>query len=187
MGDIIAITERLILRLMDEGDKENIFKLAMESPLLSNLPRDESYMDLYRKASWEEVSTPNTFNVLMFLKEDNSFVGKVCMQFIDKPLPELGIDILSSFRNKGYGPEAIIAFCNWYSENKGLPKVKVRISKENSHSVYVFEKLGAEFQDSTSYISENSIDMIRQMLPDADLSELSKNSVREYILHLPLR
>ncbi len=187
MSNIIAITDRLLLRVIEDGDQDLIFQLSRESLLLSNLPQDEECMALYRKVGWEEVNTPEIFTVMLFLKETNEFVGKVCMQFTDKPTPEIGIDILEAHQNKGYGPESIVAFCNWYSAEHNLSEVKVRISKENGHSTHVFEKLGAEYITDASYFPENVIDMMKQMLPNVDMSEFLDNSVKEYLLHLPIK
>lgn len=65
--------------------------------------------------------------------------------------------------------------------------MKVRISKDNAHSIHIFEKLGAKFIGATSFVSDNAIDMIQELLPDANLSEFSKDRVREYILELPVK
>lgn len=92
---------------------------------------------------------------------------------------------MRSMQNRGYGPEAIVVFCRYYFELRKIDQVKVRISKDNKHSIHIFEKLGAQFVRSTSFVSENSLAMMRELLSDADLSELSQDSVREYVLHLP--
>ena len=93
---------------------------------------------------------------------------------------------MRAYQNHGYGPEAIIAFCNWYSATFGLTEVKVRISEENAHSIHVFEKLGAEYDKATSYFSTDALAAMKAKLPDADLSILSQESVRDYLLRLPI-
>jgi len=183
----IAITERLHLREICEADKDLVVALSLEASLLEDFSRTEGFKEIYAQFCWEEVNSPTTYNCLIFCKESGDFVGKVCMQYIDKPVPELGIDICTAHRGKGYTPEAIIAFCNWYGETHNLDCIQVRISKGNAHSIHVFEKLGARFVGTSSYVSENSLATMQQLLPDANLTELSQDSVRDYLLDLPIK
>lgn len=186
MSDFIATTERLVIRQIEDGDQDLVFNLSQESSFLANFPEEDEYMKIYRKVCWDEINSPNTYNGMIFLKENGVFVGKVCMQHTDRDLPELGIDVMRVHQNHGYGPEAIIAFCNWYSATFGLAEVKVRISEDNTHSIHVFEKLGADYDKSTSYLSKDMLDLLKEKLADADLSVLSKKSVRDYLLRLPV-
>ncbi len=182
MSEIIAYTDRLYLRMLEEADEELVFQILLESSTIKLFQNNAELADRFRKANWEEVTVSTTVNALVFVSATNEFVGKVCMQFTDKPLPELGIDILKKHQNKGFGPEAIKAFGSWCTKKRALPAIKVRISKDNSHSIHVFEKLGAEFIGSTSYVSEASLDYFKKALPNANLDELSQDSVREYLL-----
>ena len=185
MSEFIAATERLTIRQIEDGDQDLVYNLSQESSLMSNLPKEDEYVEMYRKVCWDETNSPNTYNGMVFLKDNGEFVGKICMQHTDRNLPELGIDVMREHQNHGYGPEAIVAFCNWYSATYGLRVVKVRISEENAHSMHIFEKLGAEYDKATSYLSENALNALREKLPDADLSVLSQNSVRDYFLQIP--
>lgn len=186
MSEFIATTERLFIRKIEDGDQDLVYALSQESSLLSSFPKEDEYAELYRKVCWDETNSPNTYNGMIFVKDSGEFVGKVCMQYTDRELPELGIDITKVSQNRGYGPEAIVAFCNWYSAVYGLRVVKVRISKENAHSMHVFEKLGAEYDKATTYLSKDALNALREKLPDADLSVLSQNSVRDYLLQIPI-
>ena len=186
MSDFIATTERLLIRQIEDGDQDLVYNLSQESSLMSNLPKDDEYVKIYRKVCWDETNSPNTYNGMVFLKDSGVFVGKICMQHTDSNLPELGIDVMRACQNHGYGPEAIVAFCNWYSATFGLAEVKVRISEENAHSIHVFEKLGAEYDKATSYFSTDALVAMKAKLPDADLSILSQESVRDYLLRLPI-
>jgi len=185
MSKIIATTQRIYIREIKETDRELVFNLSQESSIMRGIQQDSEYIALYKQFNWEEATKPNTYNGMIFLKDSNCFVGKICMQYIDSLEPELGIDIMSSMQNRGYGPEAIVAFCRYYFELRKIDRVKVRISRDNKHSIHVFEKLGAQFVQSASFVSQNSLSMMRELLPDADLTELSQDSVREYVLCLP--
>lgn len=186
MSDLIATTARLVIRKIKDGDQDLVYGLSQESSLLANFLKDDEYVELYRKVCWDETNDHNTYNGMIFLKDSGKFVGKICMQHIDRDLPELGIDIMKAHQNHGYGPEAIIAFCNWYSVTYGLREAKVRISQENTHSIHIFEKIGAKYDQATSYLSKDALDALKEKLTDADLSVLSQNSVRNYLLQLPV-
>lgn len=186
MSDFIVTTERLVIRQIEDGDQDLVYNLLQESAFLSGLSKADEYTKIYRKVCWDEINCPNTYNGMIFLKDNGAFIGKVCMQHTDRDLPELGIDVMRVHQNHGYGPEAIIAFCNWYSAAFGLAEVKVRISEDNAHSIHVFEKLGAEYDKATSYLSKDVLNMLKEKLADADLSVLSQESVRDYLLRLPV-
>ena len=186
MGDFIVTTERLLIRRIEDGDQDLICALSQDLSLVPNRPKEDKYMAIYRKVSWDEANRPNIYSGMIFLKDNGAFVGKICMQCADSNLPELGIDLMKAYQNHGYGPEAITAFCNWYSETFGLTKVKVRIRKDNTHSIHIFEKLGAEYEKATSLSSQEFLDILKEMLPNSDLSELSQKNVRDYLLRLPV-
>ncbi len=187
MSTVIANTERLIVRKMEVHDLDDIYQLALESLATFTSLHDESFWESYRSGLWDEMNAENIYNGSIFLKETGEFVGKVCMQYTDRVLPELGIDILKAHQNQGYGPEAVAAFCNWYSEQFGLQEVQVRISSENSHSIHIFEKLGAEYQKLTSLMSQNMLELMGYKRDGSDLPTILQNCVREYVLHLPIK
>lgn len=186
MSNTIAETQRIVLRQIEDTDRDFVFQLSKESMMFSALPQDEKYQEMYKQTCWEEVTRPSIFNALIFIKGTGDFVGKICMQFIDDSLPELGIDLLKKYQNCGYGPEAIIAFANWYGQTHGLSRIKVRISKENDHSKHVFEKIGAIYSEDTPSFNPGFVAMMKDLLPDADMSALTLNNVRDYILYLPI-
>lgn len=185
MGNI-AITEHLLLRTLNENDKDHILKISRQSSLIANFEKVDMLATDFREICWQSETAPGILPALVFLKNTKTLVGRVCMQKIDTPIPEVGIDILAEHRNNGFGPEAIVAFCNWYAEKFNLTKASVRISRENSHSIHVFEKLGAVYLKSTTYLPADVLERLRQELPDSDLSVLLQNSVREYTLELPI-
>lgn len=186
MRTVIAITDRLMIRAIEEGDSDYVYRISQESPLFSAYWGNEKYVELYRQSYWEETIRPDTTNGMIFLKGSGAFVGRVCMQHTDHPVPELGIDILKAYQNKGYGPEAIIAFCSWYAETYGVREAKVRIERDNTHSLHVFEKLGAEFLRSTSFLSKEVLEKYKKALKDVDLTLLSEDTIKEYRLQLPV-
>lgn len=186
MSKIITTTDRLELREIQNSDKHFIFELADELHSASFSKENEDFRKKFNQVYWEKITSPDTFNALIFLKGTDDFVGRICMQHIDKDVPELGIDILSRHQNKGLAPESVVAFCNWYSDKYKIEKTKIRIENENAHSIHVFEKLGAEYVSPTPFYEDEVLETLRQKFPDADLSELLQLNVREYVLQLPI-
>lgn len=185
-SNLIAQTKRLFIRKIEVDDQDLIYSLYQETSLSSSPAKDDKFTELYHKVFWNETNRPNIYNGMIFLNCSGAFVGRICMQHIDSPLPELGIDIMKAYQNQGYGPEAIVAFCNWYSAKFGLHKIKVRIQKENTHSIHIFEKLGAEYNVSSPYFSNEILDVLKTKLPHSDLSSLTQNNIRDYLLQLPI-
>lgn len=186
MKKIITTTDRLELREIQDTDKSFIFELANELHAPSLTKHNDEFRELYNQAYWKEITSPNTFNALLFLKDTGDFVGRICMQHIDEDIPELGIDILSRHQNKGFAPESVVAFCNWYADKYKIDKTKIRVENENAHSIHVVEKLGAEYVSPTPFYENAVLDALRQKFPDTDLSELLQLNVREYVLYLPM-
>lgn len=186
MSELITTTKRLHMRKMKDGDQDLLYSISREASFFSSVQISSEFEELYRQINWKENNAPDIYNAMIFLNDSGDFIGKICMQNIDRDLPELGIDILKAYQNQGYGPEAIIAFCNWYFLTYGLRKVKVRIDEDNAHSIHIFEKLGAKYDQSTTYMPKDALEALEERLPGADLSALSKDNVRNYLLRLPI-
>lgn len=107
------------------------------------------------------------------------------MKHINETMPELGIEILNTYQNKGYGPEAIKAFCKWYANEYNVNEVSVRIKIENTHSIHIFEKLGAKLIGQSSSISDESINIIQNYFSE-DILGIWKNDTRDYLLGIPV-
>lgn len=185
MGNI-AITERLLLRTLNENDKDHILTISRQSSFIADFEKADLISTDFKEICWQNETAPGILPALVFLKDSETLVGRVCMQKIDTQTPEVGIDILPEYRNKGFGPEAIIAFCNWYAAKFNLTTVNIRISQENSHSIHVIEKLGAIYRKSTTHFPADMLERLQRELPDRDLGVLLQDSVREYTLELPI-
>ena len=186
MAETIANTEHLLVRTIDDNDYATVCSLFKEGEIISKYLNDPEFLDMLLKNSWKEITGQNIFNGLIFLAESSDFCGRVCIQNIDDPIPELGIDVLKKYQNKGYGPEAITAFANWYGKKFGIDRLKVRIWKSNSHSAHVFEKLGARYEGQHPYFSKAVLQAIQEKLPEFNPSELEADGPLTYYLDLPI-
>lgn len=154
MEKIIAVTERLIIREIEQTDEELVGLLHEDDTWLNGLIGRAEENETKKKENWRIVNSPDTYNGMIFLRDSREFVGKICMQHTENEIPDLGINIMSEHQNKHYAAEATAAFCNYYSEKHKLKKVIVQISDDNSHSIHVFEKIGAEYIESVPLLPE---------------------------------
>ena len=178
MSVVIAETRRLLIRTMDVSDFDVVSELFRDGRYYSSMKDDEEFQRMFLKVSWREMTREMTYNGLIFLKDTGQFCGRVCMQHIEEPVPELGIDVLKRFQNQGIGPEAVVAFVNQYCTERHISQVKVRIQNENEHSIHVFEKLGAKYDGTFSYFSPEVLEVFRRELPGQDISELERPAVQ---------
>ena len=65
--------------------------------------------------------------------------------------------------------------------------VKAKIFKDNSHSIHVFEKLGAEFVKSVPSFEKELLNKLTEKLPNEDISRLYEENINEYILNIPIK
>lgn len=181
-------TDRLYIRQITEEDRGLMSLIWMERcPTLFDLfHSDKEIQEKFLGEMWETTQDPTLLTGIIFLRDGERFCGRVNMQKIDKEVPEVGIDILEDYQNRGCGPEAIAGFANWYGESRHISKIKVLIAAGNTHSTHVFvEKLGAEYeQDNLSFL-KIAEDLVKN-LPEKREKLSHDLKVREYILKLPI-
>lgn len=91
---------------------------------------------------WEQIleNADSVFS-LFTVKED--YCGSIELQQLDSSTPEIGIDLLENKRNQGIAPKALRLFAGRVCEIRKVDYFLIRISSNNLHSRYVFEKMGA--------------------------------------------
>lgn len=177
-------TKRLYIRQMTEDDFELMSLIWMDwvpVPLRDNQKACEELFG----GLWETTQDLTVLTYMIFLRDGDRFCGRVNMQKTDEKIPELGIDLLGEYQNRGYGPEAITAFANWYGKSRHISEIKVRITAANARSAHVFQKLGAEYiQENPSFLSATK--NLAEALPEKREAIMRNLNVREYLLKLPI-
>ena len=79
-----------------------------------------------------------------------SFIGWITLQRNDEEQPDVGISLIPEYRDKGYGPEAVMLFVNHLYVEYGLKEISVRILETNQQSRRAFAKVGAVFYKAHS-------------------------------------
>ena len=88
-------------------------------------------------------SLKNADSVFSLFTENGDYCGSIELQQPDSNIPEIGIDLLENKRNQGIAPKAVRLFAGRVCEIRKIDYFLIRISSNNSHSKYVFEKMGA--------------------------------------------
>lgn len=91
---------------------------------------------------WEQIlkNADSVFS-LFTVKED--YCGSIELQQPNSDTPEIGIDLLENKRNQGIASKAVRLFARRVCEIRKIDYFLIRISSNNPHSKYVFEKMGA--------------------------------------------
>ncbi len=95
-----------------------------------------------RDMMWEQI-LKNADSVFSLFTETGDYCGSIELQQPDSNIPEIGIDLLENKRNQGIAPKAVRLFAGRVCEIRKIDYFLIRISSNNSHSKYVFEKMGA--------------------------------------------
>lgn len=118
------------------------FKLSEDWPstdtkefLTSNIDKMKSNESEYFWGVW-----------LMILESENRVIGD--LGFVDEPskdgIVEIGYNVVPSYRNQGFGFEAVNALTDWASKQQAVKKVIAQCDKDNQYSIRILRKIGAK-------------------------------------------
>lgn len=187
MTNIFLETKRLYIRNLNDSDYDLVKQIYDEDPFLQREKNDSKLLyDTLIKARWKQITVSSTLNGMIFDKKTDEFCGRICMQKTDTEHPELGIELLSEKQNKKIGPEAIIAFSNWYCNTYEVKTIYIRIEENNMHSRHVFEKLGAVYEGRSLLLPESTIQKMEEILPDFNREEAERRAPFLLSLKLPI-
>lgn len=85
---------------------------------------------------------------LMILSSENKVIGDV--GFIDEHskdgVVEMGYSVVPSYRNQGFGFEAVNALTDWALKQTVVKKIIAQCDKDNQYSIRILKKLGAKIK-----------------------------------------
>ena len=150
MPDIIAETERLVLRTIEEGDAELQYQLLNSPAVMERLGGPKELHEIEAKhAKSMQLQARYGFSFLFLIeKESGEFVGHAGMKLVDNELAknvgdhEIGWLIREDRWRRGYAEEAVRAILEWAFLRVGAPHVVALTSTSNEPSWRLMEKLG---------------------------------------------
>lgn len=152
MPDIIAETDRLILRTMEDGDAHLQHRLLNTPAVMARLGGVKELHEIEAKhAKARATYAQERFSFLMMIeKETGELVGHCGIKRVDNPLAhnqgdhEIGWLVREDRWRRGYAEEAMRAVLVWAFIRIGAPHVVALTSQLNEPSWKLMEKLGMQ-------------------------------------------
>ncbi|MBY6015308.1 GNAT family N-acetyltransferase [Qipengyuania gaetbuli] len=150
MADIIAETDRLILRTIEESDAAEQYRLLNTPAVMARLggPKEQHEIEAKHAKAMQWYATRG-FSFLMLVEKDTGeLVGHAGIKLVDNPLArnqgdhEIGWLIREDRWRRGYAEEAVRAIVDWAFGRVGAPHVVALTSELNVASWKLMEKLG---------------------------------------------
>ena len=163
MADIVAETDRLILRTIEDGDAALQDRLLNTPTVMARLGGVKELHEIEAKhararASWAQ----DGFSFLMMIEKDTGeLVGHCGIKRVDNPLArnqgdhEIGWLVREDRWRRGYAEEAMRAVLAWAFESVGAPHVVALTSEANVASWKLMEKLGMRRREDLDFSDPN--------------------------------
>lgn len=100
------------------------------------------YINPYCKDIMWEYTLHGKDKVFSVFDKNDEYCGSLELQNPTSDVPEIGIDLLESKRNKGIATKVVKLLARRAYEDKNVDYYLIRISSRNPHSKHVFEKMG---------------------------------------------
>ena len=151
LGTMIE-TNRLILRLMDENDTDDMLKIFTDENVLKSFDLQWFSREQMKKWVDRNLAHQNRYGYGLFsviLKSNQELIGDCGLEhteFEGKPCVEIGYDFLSKYWNQGYATEAAKAVKDYAIDKLNIDSKSICsfIRKNNKASQRVSEKIGMQ-------------------------------------------
>ena len=163
MADIIAETDRLVLRTIEEGDAAEQMRLLNTPAVMARLGGVKELHEIEAKhAKAMQWYATRGFSFLMLVEKDTGeLVGHAGIKLVDNPLArnqgdhEIGWLIREDRWRRGYAEEAVRAIVDWAFGRVGAPHVVAVTSDLNVASWKLMEKLGMVRREDLDFEDPN--------------------------------
>lgn len=152
LPDIVAETDRLILRTIEDGDAVERYRLLNTPAVMARLggPRELHEIETKHALSMAQYAQEGFSFLMMVEKATGDLVGHCGMRRVSNPLApnlgdhEIGWLVREDRWRRGYAAEAMHAVLDWAFTRVGAPHVVALTSEANVASWRLMEKLGME-------------------------------------------
>ena len=147
---MVLETKRLLLREMNIGDYDALYKVLADSDNMQHYPYvfDERRVREWIERNMERYSKEGFGLCAVCLKETGEMIGDcgLTLQNINgKTLPEIGYHIRRDCQRKGYAVEAAKAVCDWAFRNTDYQTLYSYCKYTNVPSIKTAESIGMHF------------------------------------------
>lgn len=136
-GEIRCADSTIILRPVEDKDREEYLGLQQEYSITKSMLRDESY----RSILWNEHSGNKP--LFLTITKDGNYIGYCGIHNTTRELWEIAIELKREWVNKGIGSIVLPAMLDAMKARLGVFEYRVRIDPGNQASQKLFEKMGA--------------------------------------------
>ena len=155
MGECIITENEIILRKVQDSDKDIFIELQKENNIVKSMMKEEAY----RNMLWNEHIE---YKALMFsVIVDNEYAGYCGIKNTTHEQWEIAIEILNKWKHKGIGYRAISIMLDAIKNRLNVSEFRVRIDAENYPSQRLFEKLGAKPNGISEFLLHEEADIRR--------------------------
>lgn len=159
MADIVAETDRLILRTIEDGDAALQDRLLNTPTVMARLGGVKELHEIEAKHAKARASQAQEgFSFLMMIeKASGELVGHCGIKRVDNPLAknqgdhEVGWLVREDRWRRGYAEEAMRAVLDWAFGRVGAPHVVALTSQLNEPSWRLMEKLGMQRREDLGF------------------------------------
>jgi RimJ/RimL family protein N-acetyltransferase len=144
---IIATSERLILRELEERDAANILLLNSDPEVLKYV-HDLPFVDLDAARAWiKDIAKQLPLGIGRYAIEagDGIWIGRCSLRRQADGEVLMGYRLLRAHWGRGYASEAVRLMLDLAFRKHGLPRVVSKVARENIASQRVIEKNGGRF------------------------------------------
>ena len=143
-------TERLNIRLFNQGDEANEFKQQQDPEVMKYIREpqtDEQVREYMKKLLSPFTGEDGVWNgFCVERKSDGQSLGGISFRYesFDFAIVEIGYRFDKDFYGHGYATEAVDALLGWLFNDIGIHKAVAKCDPENIASYKIMEKLGMQ-------------------------------------------
>lgn len=145
---ILVQSDKLIIRNIQEADKEKYIQIKKENSDTPHFYQEEGYCE----SIWKDTQEDNSFCCSVTRKADQNFLGYVALKNTTTNLWEVAIEFLNEYCHQGYGTEALKLFLPTIAHITRKTQFQALVEVDNIRSQKLMEKLGARLIDIYDYV-----------------------------------
>lgn len=180
---MILETERLIIKPITIGDKDEIFEYRRDKETNKYqgwIPETIEDVEEFIGNTSKQINVPETwFQLVIVFKETQKIVGDLGIHFIDPEngQAEIGCTLNKDYQNKGFATESVIKVIDYLFKELNKHRIIASIDPENKNSIRLVERIGfrkeAHFVESL-FINGKWVDDLMYALIEKDWDKTNK-------------
>ncbi|HIT89166.1 MAG TPA: GNAT family N-acetyltransferase [Candidatus Merdenecus merdavium] len=162
--DYLAITERLLMRYMEENDFDDYLKVLKDiMPKAMQKGELKQYFIQGAKESYKDMFQCNQLSIGIWNRNNLDFCGYCILKHIDTKTPEIGIDLRKKYRRKHIGLESLTEILTFAKDNYEVDHFIYAVDLENVASKKLAERLGGIRKEIRNTLPENIVKLMNEV------------------------